>query len=177
MKRPALVTQAAKARAHALDRVGGKLFGPLWVGVGSISEREEQTARTARPAIEHCKEPSLPRSVDEAQRLIRARFRVNAVNDQIAQVMHWLREHNVDCSVANFDSKKFEHFWEKNFAEPSATERRKAAVKKRLDAGERPGRGGTCTWKTFCKNVASECRTPCEEKTIKRDVKELQAFK
>lgn len=175
MKRRPPRTQAETVRDRALDRVGERLFGPLWVGVGSISERELQTARTARPAIKYCKEPSLPSSVSKAQRFIRARFRVNAVDDQIAQVMHWLGEHNIDCAPANFDSKKFDGFWKKTFAEPSATARRKAAVKKRLAAGERPGR--TCTWKIFWKNIESDCGEQFDEKTIKRDVKELQTFK
>jgi hypothetical protein len=142
--------------------VGEAIYGELWSG--NITQREVDLA--LRDA-----EAEWPRHAKKAASIARARCRNSIWVKQMDDVIHWLQHRcGLDMTDEGFDATKFEAFFKKTF--PSATDRRKAAVLKRLKTGPRPGRGGM-SWPRFCRLIEGDGGGHFTEKTIKRDVRQM----
>jgi hypothetical protein len=159
----ALARATNKKRDEALNRVGAELFGEYWIAGQEAAD-------------EFGKGASLPDDPKRAACIARAQQRNRAYDWQVGVVIRWLHQRDVDCRVSGFDNAKFEVFFSENFdlALDGATAR-KAAVAKRWNAGEHPGRGGTTTWKKFRRDICADTNGNWDEKTIRRDVRKLRS--
>ena len=152
-----------KERDEALVRVGKKLFGEYWIA------GEEPGDKLGRGE-------GLPDDPKLAPRIARAQHRNRAYAWQIDVVIRWLHQRGVECMPARFDGTKFEKFFAENFGLAlGKTETRKAAVSKRMEAGDDPGPGGSSAWEIFRRAICADTGGNWSEKTIRRDVEEWRA--
>jgi hypothetical protein len=171
-----------KKIAKAIDRTGHALYGPMWLG--QPSETELKIGRSARPATSRSAsgnllrlfdlpaERGLPVDAESAQRTAKARLQYRIWDWQSLEVVHLLQQHGIDCGKG-FKQAKFARFFRKFFPALTPRDRRIAAIKNRLAAGERPGRGGTVTRKKFAKSISADTGVNYAVRTIMRDVKKL----
>src|SRR5262249_32794558 len=117
---------------------------------------------------------TLPANAKQAADSAKACFRSWGSHLQYGQVIRWLREQGIDCSLGSFDQAKFKTWFEKKFGERflSPTDKRRKAVKDTLQKLGEPGRGGE-NWQIFHRGVEQRCGQSWTLRTIKRDVAEL----
>jgi hypothetical protein len=161
-----------KDRDEAINRAGQSLFGESWIGELAKSEWER-----GRHHIDgdHSRGRPLPSSAKEAVRAARAALRCSISAFQYGQVFRWLESEGIDTAPAAFNRAGFERWFSKKFGsgDNTASGRRRASVRKLLKTLS-PGRGGRDRWKTFCDAVRKDCDRAFDDKTIKRDVKEIR---
>ncbi len=160
-----------KARDAAIDRVGREFYGELWIG--SLKTPEWKLGK------KHNQE-GIPKTLQanslQAAKIANACFRSWASDIQNGHVFDWLKAQKINLSPGSFDAPGFDAWFQKKFKHVplGPTAARRNAVMKRLKSGELPGRGGAIVWKRFCDAVRADCKHPWDDKTIKRDVKELR---
>ena len=188
-----------KDRDAVMNQIGRELYGNLWV-CDELTTSEWTTARRYdRPTkqrrvankvlakmsllerLDYARKFSragrlsdpvtLPRNINKAAYAAKACFRSQASDFQNAQIFRWVHEQGIDL----FDAKKLQTWFQKTFGKPagSPTSTRKAAVRKLLKTGARPGRGGM-SWKEFERRIRKDCNAAFNIKTLKRDVKEIR---
>jgi hypothetical protein len=157
------------AHHEAIERVGRELYGDLWIG--ELATKEWKIGK--KSGADHYRTTRLPSSGKQAATIARAHFRSRASAEQYEQVSRWLTE-QLPNPHFNF-ATDFEPWFRKKFphAPRNSSETRRAAVRAALKAGLRPGRGGNIDWKSFCKDIAKRTGLNFDEKTIKRDMKDL----
>jgi hypothetical protein len=150
-------------RDEGVEKVRRTLYAEL--SVGDISDEEYSLANSSAP---------IPEDPKSAAARLRARYRWNAIDWQIGEVMRWLQQQGLNCEPEKFDRKKFDEFFKLKFdAALSSRDIRRSAIKKRLDAGDRPGRPGHIDWKPFYDAIRKTTGLHFDDKTIDRDAREM----
>jgi hypothetical protein len=163
----------------AIDLVGRKLYGDMWISEPSkpewrIAKRYGYTTwhinrRASFPVA------SLPVDPKRAADHAKACFRFWTSIIQYDQVCLWLDQQHVARTSTTFELTEFKAWFEKKFGETflSPTDKRRSAVKTALQELGKPGRGAKVGWKKFCRRVCEICQQTWKLRTIQRDVHEL----
>lgn len=143
------LTRLNRARDEAMERVGRALYGQQWIG--ELKPKEWEIGKFRGDLV-----TALPSSGRSAAAKAAARFRTHGSELQYVQVCLWLHEQGIDYSPASFDAVTFEAWFRKKFprAQNNSTASRLSAVRILLNKGQRPGRGGNTSWKSFATTYA-----------------------
>jgi hypothetical protein len=168
-------------RDRALEFMGKALYGATWVG-------GEPSGSDQKLLDDNPSGSSLPADLNKARAIVMARLRRDMRESQMRETIHLLQgTYGVGMIPRNspssrppddryiYDPAKFKAF--ARSIPTGDTERRQAAIRKLLKAGNIPGRGGNTAWKQFQRLVEDEGGGSWPLKTIQRDVAAAPALK